>query len=246
MSKFNQYYNTLMSEWFEGYEWISKSTKQVDRLIEKYKLNKDQAGYLATINNVFGKSKEHHLYYKLIEFIAKNIDTTIEYFYNDESHNLTDLNAKRIFDAFLKYNINLTNLKSFQELIDIVDEKTKSSLSNISEIDPKLAKNMYEDSEKIIIKPLSFEGAKRYGSRYWDITAREEWYRDYLQTHLVLILIFKNNKKFVVDGKHYDKALMSYDPNAKMWTIYDKANTEPIKTKFPRKMFNLDPKLALF
>ena len=152
---------------------------KIDDLIKKYP---EWVTYTIQLKELYSKLsddiKRHNKFGKFLEWLFINaldfldiIDTT--------PANISADQIEEVFNGYLKYNIDLSDIISMSDLRDIIEQKKDAANRATIAFDDNV-KKIYEDKDKYVIRVWNFEGAKKYGTSIWCISKDEfRWY-DYI------------------------------------------------------------------
>lgn len=181
-------------KFLEAYKIISED--KIDDLLKKYTVEHYYHDVLRKLYTELPITvKSHNKFGKFLEWIVKNIEEV------DENFETNDIIT--IWNGYIKYNLKIQDFETVQEMWDdIHNRKEKRDLENIN---PKLAKKIYEDEEKIVIIPLNPEGSVKYGVDGWCISnerdsndAADFWYEYIGDGKLSHFVIYKTKERRIV------------------------------------------------
>ena len=195
---------------------LSKSefNEYVKDLVHNYKLDEHKLLSLSSI--------EIKILYRLINDIGHNNFLTLKKF--------IDYNEKNLID-----NKDLTAYKTFYEL------ELQTSLAEIKSLGKELEKQtlkLYENDEWLVLKPLSFEASKKYGSSTKWCTTQEnnpEYYLRYSKRGILIYCINKKTGNKVAAFKNLD---IEYERETSFWNIVD-IRVDSIDTDLPIEIIEL-------
>lgn len=210
----------------EVYKLISED--KVDDLVQKYNLATNEIKWLNTFyNNLPITIKSHNKFGKFLDFLIKDIKYVIYAF--------SELHIIEIWKGYLKYNLKLEDYNIITQLMHAIDAKTNTR-PDLLNIDPNLAKKIYEDTEKVIILPLNMQGSIKYGSRFWCISTsniKENLWNGYLgDGFLSYFILYKSSKAIYIpdfknthlEHKNFNKTCVQLD-TSKYIIIFDTSNS---------------------
>lgn len=186
----------------------------VKDLAHNYKLDEHKLLSLSSI--------EIKILYRLINDIGHNNFLTLRKFIEYNEKNLID-------------NKDLTTYKTFYEL------ELQTSLAEIKSLGKELEKQtlkLYENDEWLVLKPLSFEASKKYGSSTKWCTTQEnnpEYYLRYSRRGILIYCINKKTGNKVAAFKNLDT---EYERETSFWNIVD-MRVDSIDSDLPIEIIQL-------
>ena len=193
---------------------------------EKFKEYPENLEFILGISDLEDKN------FKYSDFVLKNTHPNAS---TEEVEDIVSL--VKDFDRFQQSlevkDINKYDLDGLQRTIDL--HKTSSKSQQKKSIDTSEAKKIYEDSNILIIRPLTYQASCKYGAgTKWCTTMADE--SSYFESHTsgdqaLYYIILKN---FNIDNKFY-KIAIHLTPNTETW--YDA--TDEKMSERERDVFNL-------
>jgi hypothetical protein len=163
-----------------------------------------------------------------------------EYGYDDDDLKNMDITELMNVILFMNHYVGYNNFRMFKEFIDLNERNLISqndvtkyktfrdielqiSLSELKNMDKELSKQthkLYEDSEWLVIKPMSYQASLKYGASTKWCTASRENSDYYLRYSRKGILIYCINK-ITGDKVGAFKSLEQYEKETSFWDIID-------------------------
>jgi hypothetical protein len=210
---------------------IQEGRKEDLRKKYKQKFSADQDN-LDTIDYALGHPFLAQTNFKYGDFLLKNLNP------NASVEKVIDvIELIRDFDRFKESleekDINKYDLVGLQ---GIIDNHKANSKSHLKKIDSSGAKKIYEDSNILIVKPLTFEASCKYGSgtRWCTTMANSPTYFNQYTSGHDQALYYVILKKFDRNNKFYKLAIHK-KPGEETW--YD--STDERMTDREKDVFNL-------
>jgi hypothetical protein len=196
---------------------------------QKFSANQDN---LDTIDYALGHPFLAQTNFKYGDFLLKNLNP------NASVEEVIDsVELIRDFDRFKESleekDINKYDLDGLQ---GVIDNHKSNSKSHLKKIDSSGAKKIYEDSNILIVKPLTFEASCKYGSgtRWCTTMANSPTYFNQYTSGHDQALYYVILKKFDRNNKFYKLAIHK-KPGEETW--YD--STDERMTDREKDVFNL-------
>lgn len=212
-------------------------------IIELLSVFCEKSKYIETLLRIIKNEKKFKTNVKEIKSFLIN-DLQID---NDKLNNISDEHLL-FFNTFFEFMAGIDEIKNYKKFIEynergLIENNDLSTyksfnqiLNNISiaeikdyekELKGQIIK-IFEDDEWIIIKPLSYESSKKYGSNTKWCTASSQtsdYFNNYTKNGILIYIINKKTGKKI--GLH-----KSYGKNVTYWNQEDK-NIEQDNTNLP-------------
>lgn len=180
--------------------------------------------------------------YKYTEFLIK---MTKHYFIDDEASDIglniaIDVLGSENVDSLNEFEIHSkagriknSDISSYKNWVQIQNSvKDADEIVRMKELE-KQVKKLYEDSEWLVIIPLSFEASKMYGMNTKWCTTQERHWNDYISNYKLIYIINKlNDEKYAISR---DKRS---DSKIQAWLSNDK-ETSPFMVPVPNNIMNI-------
>ena len=177
-----------------------KKTKYVDTLMRVIKNEKKHKQHINEIKKFLSQEL------KITEEDIKNIPEDHLLFYHTFMENMVGIDDLKSFQKFCEYNernlIPNNDLSTYRNFSQI---KSSMSIAEIKEYEKELEGQiiiLFKDEEWLVLKPLTHQSSKKYGSNTKWCTASEDspqYFEDYSRNGMLIYIInMKTGKKTAV------------------------------------------------
>jgi hypothetical protein len=159
------------------------------------------------------------------------IQILLIYKFLDSFFNVSDLNS---FRKFCEYNerglIEMNDLSRYKSFEDVVNQMSIADLKAESKELENQIINLFEDSEYIILRPLTFLASKKYGAntKWCTTTEGGEYFNKYNKKGILIYCIGKNNGNKVACFNSLNKN----EPEFSWWDAKD-SRIDSMQSKLP-------------